>query len=439
MKTLTKLLVPLLLGVLAACGDTPAPAPTPGPTPGSGPVTVSPKAITLKAGESSPFIATVEGTDAPKVLWRVEGSASGSITSTGVYTAPLRTGTYTIIATNALDDTKSDSAEVTVTSAVAVTISPRSPTVKTGGSVAFTAQVTGTSDTSVTWSVDGGSANGTISAEGLYTAPTTPGTYTVIATSQADPTRQASAQVLVGAVTVSINPTSVTLTPGSTTTFTATVTGAANTSVLWSVEGGDANGTITSAGLYTAPTRPGTFRVVAQSATDPEASASATVTVPVAQGGDYTNPTGSGWRLMKNTGASSGNHLVLDLVGPAGESGRGVDLTLSVDAARATWAQVSSGDSEYVANRLFELGAAPRLLKSGVKAGTLEFGVYQKGTSVPATAYSGALVSVALDVTVSASTPAGTRIPLTVVKAHALPATGELLPIDVAVGTLVTQ
>ena len=77
--------------------------------------------------------------------------------------------------------------------------------------------------------------------------------------------------------------------------------------------------------------------------------------------------------------------------------------------------------------------------RGAAQGGRLDVGVFQKGTSVPATPYSGALLSVAVDVKVDASTPAGARIPLTVLKAHALPATGSLAPIDVAVGTIITQ
>jgi hypothetical protein len=49
--------------------------------------------------------------------------------------------------------------------------------------------------------------------------------------------------------------------------------------VAWKVLEGAAGGTITSAGLYTAPNAAGTFHVVATSAGDPSASATAAVTV----------------------------------------------------------------------------------------------------------------------------------------------------------------
>ena len=405
-------------------------------------VTISPATVTIAEGTTTTFTAEVTGASNQAVLWSVEGGdGNGTITSSGVYTAPARPGTFTVVATSAVNPDKKATAIVTVTASsdVVVTITPATQTIPVSGTAAFYATVTGTTNTAVTWSVEGDATHGTITSSGVYTAPSTPGTFTVVATSVANPTKKATAQVTVEPVSVTITPATITLAQGATATFTAEVTGTSNQAVLWSVEGGDGNGIITSSGIYTAPARPGTFTVVATSAVNPDKKATATATVPVAQGGDYTDPTGSGWKLVKNTSASSGNHLVLDLVGPAGGSGRGVDLTLSVNPEHATWAKMAPSDTEYVTNRLFELGAAPRLIKGGAKAGTLSVGVFQKGTTVPATSYSGALVSVALDVKLDPSTPAGTRIPLSVIKAHALPETGDLSTIDVAVGTIVTQ
>src|SRR5689334_18508359 len=67
---------------------------------------------------------------------------------------------------------------------------------------------------------------------------------------------------------VSVNPSSVTLAPRATQTFTASVTTSINQAVNWSIQEGAAGGSITSAGLYTAPALPGTFHVVATSQAD---------------------------------------------------------------------------------------------------------------------------------------------------------------------------
>jgi hypothetical protein len=77
------------------------------------------------------------------------------------------------------------------------------------------------------------------------------------------------------AVAISISPTSASVAAGATKQFSATVTGASNTSVTWSASGG----TITSSGLYTAGNTGGTFNVAATSMADTAKSAQASVTV----------------------------------------------------------------------------------------------------------------------------------------------------------------
>jgi hypothetical protein len=99
-----------------------------------------------------------------------------------------------------------DASDVTVNGpapVVSVNVSPGTATVRVaGGTQAFTATVTNSSNTAVTWQVNGvtgGNATvGTISTSGLYTAPATvPSSSTVLvkAISQADNTRSDTAQV----------------------------------------------------------------------------------------------------------------------------------------------------------------------------------------------------------------------------------------------------
>lgn len=66
--------------------------------------------------------------------------------------------------------------------------------------------------------------------------------------------------------------------------FTATVVGAVNTNVTWSVEEGVDGGIISSSGFYTAPTTPGTYHIVATSVADPSKTATAVVTVTLNPG-----------------------------------------------------------------------------------------------------------------------------------------------------------
>ncbi len=79
-------------------------------------------------------------------------------------------------------------------------------------------------------------------------------------------------------VAVSLNPNTASLQTSQTQAFSATVTGSTNTAVTWSViEAG--GGSITPAGLYTAPGSAGTYHVLATSVADATKSAQAVVTV----------------------------------------------------------------------------------------------------------------------------------------------------------------
>jgi uncharacterized protein (TIGR03382 family) len=69
----------------------------------------------------------------------------------------------------------------------ALAVSPKAPAVFTGGTQAFSAAVTGAAGTAgALWSVQEGAAGGSIDAKGNYTAPTTPGTYHIVATALLD-------------------------------------------------------------------------------------------------------------------------------------------------------------------------------------------------------------------------------------------------------------
>ena len=178
--------------------------------------------------------------------------------------------------------------------AIFVSIAPGSLTLPEGGVASFTASVSGSSNEAVFWSVQEGAAGGTITDHGVFTAPMTPGSFHVVATSQADTTKTAMATVTVPAISVTISPPSATLTGGETRSFTATVSGALNQAVTWQASGvidgagtqaseGDVSyGTISAEGVYTAPLtipRPLVVTITATSQADTTKSASATVNI----------------------------------------------------------------------------------------------------------------------------------------------------------------
>ncbi len=90
-------------------------------------------------------------------------------------------------------------------------------------------------------------------------------------------------------VSVAISPTTATIVTTQSKTFTATVSNSSNTAVNWSVQEGSTGGTVTSAGVYTAPSQAGTYHVVATAQADASKSAVATVTVAAAPAPTFTS------------------------------------------------------------------------------------------------------------------------------------------------------
>jgi DNA-binding beta-propeller fold protein YncE len=186
------------------------------------------------------------------------------------------------------------------------------------GQVQFSANVTGTSTSTVNWLICLPPPNltvknpiplncgqltnfGTISNTGLYVAPPSPPTpniFVVAAQSTVNLNIYGISFVEVGSgVRVSIAPTSATIAPSERFLFTSTVSGTSNTAVTWSVTGN--NTTVVGgdstigficpnpaapqpcpAGTYVAPlTSPGTVTVTATSAADSSQFATAAVNV----------------------------------------------------------------------------------------------------------------------------------------------------------------
>jgi hypothetical protein len=182
-------------------------------------VSVTPASASVPVNTTKQFSATVTGSSNTAVTWDVNGAVGGNGTVgfidsiSGLFTAPAAapaSGTVTIHATTNATPTVSGSAVVTVTSppppppppSVTITVSPAKATVRVSHTQQFTATVSGTTDKAVTWQVNGvagGSASaGTISASGLYKAPSIiPSVQIhVKAVSQADATKSATAIVI---------------------------------------------------------------------------------------------------------------------------------------------------------------------------------------------------------------------------------------------------
>lgn len=157
-------------------------------------------------------------------------------------------------------------------------ISPAAVTLKANATQQFTAYLNGNTYPPIVWSVDGAPETGSITPSGKYSAPPTPGTYTVRFVVADNPSVGGTATVTVSeGVKVHISsPAAIPLmSRRSTIDFDATVDEATNTAVSWTSTGGS----IDTSGVFKAPDAPGTYTITAISVEDARKSDSVQVTV----------------------------------------------------------------------------------------------------------------------------------------------------------------
>ena len=144
----------LAAAALTACTGTtkssPASNPTTPPSGSSVTVTVSPASANVRAGATESFGATVAGSSNTTVTWQVNGvaggsAATGTISASGVYTAPLTvpsSNTVTVRAVSSADASSTGSSAVTLQNPVPV-LTGIAPTSVPAGAFAITVNGSG--------------------------------------------------------------------------------------------------------------------------------------------------------------------------------------------------------------------------------------------------------------------------------------------------------
>lgn len=136
---------------------------------------------------------------------------------------------------------------------VSVSCSPSTIQVNQTSQCSATVVGTGNFSSSVTWSVD----NGTINQSGEYTAPGSPTTATVKATSTQDPTKSGTATITIKAApqaaSISISPTNAAVALGNSFQFSLNVTGNPSPSVSCSVNGAGSVQVSGTTAMYSVP------------------------------------------------------------------------------------------------------------------------------------------------------------------------------------------
>jgi hypothetical protein len=382
---------------------------------------ISPLSTNVGLGQQQTFTASFCLPAGAGSVWDVNGIAGGNSTlgtivpsgsSTALYTAPVdlpASNPVTIHATVSPQpgsDPETASATVTITSGITVNVTPPSATLATGQRASYSANVSGSADTTVTWFVagvpNGNSTVGQVCVSGTnpcvappgpssaavdYLAPNSvPATNPVAltATSNADPSRSGAAMITItssaGPVSVGLSPAYAFVPPStstpSTQQFFATVTGSSNVSVTWSVQtavagqgcAGAACGSVDANGVYSAPATapsPNAIAVIATSQADPTKSASAAVAITSGPAIELILPSSA------MAGAVEGFPLAVQGVNFVTGSGSAASTILLNGVARSTTCSATTA-------------CATALNPSDVQsAGTLTIQVQNPGTPPP--------------------------------------------------------
>ena len=161
-------------------------------------INVTPGASALTVGQSQPFTASIANTSNTAVTWSVqEGTAGGTITAGGVYTAPMKAGNYHVVAVSVADASKSASAAITATAPAPAFNSTAPPSASEGVAYSYSLAATDPVNTAITYSLKSGPAGAAVSGSVLTWTPThaqsrTTNSFDVVATTAAGGTADQS-------------------------------------------------------------------------------------------------------------------------------------------------------------------------------------------------------------------------------------------------------
>jgi hypothetical protein len=154
-------------------------------------ISVTPGTTSLSVGQSVTFSAVVTNASSPTVTWSIqEGAAGGTITAAGVYTAPMKAGTYHVIAVSAVDTSKSAAAAISAIAPPPSFTSTAPATASEGVAYSYSLTATDPVNTGVTYSLKSGPTGAVLSGAALSWTPThaqsrTANSFDVVATTSA--------------------------------------------------------------------------------------------------------------------------------------------------------------------------------------------------------------------------------------------------------------
>ncbi len=213
-------------------------------------LTVTPDAITIAPSQQRQLQAVLPDNTSPEVTWRVvEGATGGSVSSSGLYTAPAVAGVFHVEAVLVSNPAITAQCTVNVRQTPKLTVSPDTAIIAPTSTLQFNVDLTGLEDTTISWDIlpvmvisNGELVQvvfGSIDQTGLYVSPAREGSYTIRARSNQNPQLAASAIITVDArrINLQLDPLSNQLAVGERHLFAARITNPemADRRITWSI------------------------------------------------------------------------------------------------------------------------------------------------------------------------------------------------------------
>ena len=262
-------------------------------------ITTQPSSQTVLPGQTATFTVAVSGTAPLSYQWQKNGANIAGATSSS-YTTPATTtadtgSTFVVVVSNSVGTATSNAATLTVSPAPlapTITAQPVNQTVTVGQTATFSVTASGTAPLSYQWQKNGANIAGAISSSYTTLATTTAdsgSTFRLVVSNNAGTITSNAATLTVNpapmAPAITTQPSSQTVPPGQTATFTVVATGTAPLSYQWQKNG--ANIAAATSPSYTTPVTTtadtgSTFVVVVSNGVGTATSNTATLTVSAA-------------------------------------------------------------------------------------------------------------------------------------------------------------
>lgn len=296
-------------------------------------ISSQPQSMSATAGQTASFTAVAAGTAPFTYQWKKNGVTISGATTATLSLASIQTtdaADYTVVVTNSVGTVTSAAATLTVAAlanAPTILTQPASLTVTAGQSASFSASAGGSGPFTYQWRKDAaaiaGAISSTLSLTGVQSADA--GDYTLSVSNSVGSVTSAAATLTVLAAQIApiilVQPSSVTVAQGATTTLSVTATGTGTLYYQWSLNGNPLGGATSSSFTLSGiqAVNAGNYSVTVSNSAGSTQSAAATVTLSITDfSGFYSGSFGAahdGGEFALLAGHDGSNTLVAKLTG----------------------------------------------------------------------------------------------------------------------------